>query len=507
MAQLVIRNPLFPFPRPGQEGPSMNSILDREPKLVWKHFDEIRKIPHGSKHEEKIREYIVSFAKKQELEYHVDKAGNVVIRAEATKGMSSKPIVVMQGHMDMVCEKNSDTKHDFTKDPIELQVDGDWLKAKGTTLGADNGVGCAIALAVLEDKTLEHGPLEALFTVDEETGLTGAFALDKSMLHGRLMLNLDSEELGTIYVGCSGGGDSIITLPIKTKSMPSDYETIELKVTGLRGGHSGVDILEQRANAIKVLARVLNAGFKVHKLYISDIKGGNLRNAIPREAFAILGVKTKDKNETIKAFKETAAAILEEFKPVDKDLSLEVKSGKDVTKASKVMGSELTRNIIDMLLAQHHGILSMSLDMPGLVETSCNLAVITIDKEILRIQMSSRSSIKSALQSTRDRIRAVAELAGAKVEEPDSYPGWKPNLKSKLLAITKDAYKEVSGKEPKFKAIHAGLETGIIGERFPGMDMVSIGPEIKYPHSPDEKIQMSTVIELYRVVARVLKKV
>jgi len=484
----------------------MSSILDREPKLVWKHFDEIRKIPRCSKHEERIRDFIVGFAKSHGLEHKVDKCGNVVIKVGATKGMEARPIVVLQGHMDMVCEKNSDKMHDFSKDPIELVMDGDWLKANGTTLGADNGIGVAIGLAMLEDKELQHGPLEALFTVDEETGLTGAFNMEETMLKGRIMLNLDSEELGAIFVGCSGGGDSVITMPIKTKALPKGFDAVELKVSGLRGGHSGVDIHEQRANAIKVLARILNAGLALGKVYISDIKGGNLRNAIPREASAIVAVKSKALEDSVKAFKATAAAILEEYKSVDKDLRLEVRTGKDV-KAKKVLGSELSKSMIDMLVAMPHGVLAMSHDMPGLVETSCNLAVVALDKKILRVQMSSRSSIKSALQSTRDRIHAIATLAGAKVEEPSAYPGWKPNLRSPLLQVTKEAYKEVTGKEPALKAIHAGLETGIVGERFPGMDMVSIGPDIKYPHSPDEKVDMTTVVDLYKVVARILRKV
>jgi len=484
----------------------MSSILDREPKIVWKHFDEIRKIPHCSKHEEGIRKYIVGFAKQHGLEHKVDKAGNVVIKIRATKGMENKPVVVLQGHMDMVCEKNSDKKHDFMKDPIELVIDGNWLKANGTTLGADNGIGVAIGLAMLEDHELQHGPLEALFTVDEETGLTGAFNMDVDMLAGRIMLNLDSEELGSIFVGCSGGGDSIITLPIKTGSVPKGFEAVELKVSGLRGGHSGVDVHEQRANAIKVLARILNAGLAFGKVYISDIKGGNLRNAIPREAFAVVAVSSKALEDSVKAFKATAAAILDEYRSVDKDLRLDVRTGKDV-KAKKVMDFQLSKCIIDMLVAMPHGVLAMSHDMPGLVETSCNLAVVAFDKKVLRVQMSSRSSIKSALQATRDRIHAIATMAGAKVEEPSAYPGWKPNLKSRILQVTKDAYKEVTGKEPSLKAIHAGLETGIVGERFPGMDMVSIGPEIKYPHSPDEKVDMTTVVELYKVVASILRKV
>jgi dipeptidase D len=484
----------------------MSSILDREPKLVWKHFDEIRKIPHCSKHEEGIRKYIVGFAKQHGLEHKVDKCGNVVIKIGATKGNENRPVVVLQGHMDMVCEKNSDKKHDFMKDPIELVMDGDWLKANGTTLGADNGIGVAIGLAMLEDHELQHGPLEALFTVDEETGLTGAFNMDVNMLTGRIMLNLDSEELGSIFVGCSGGGDSVITLPIKTVSLPKGFEAVELKVGGLRGGHSGVDVHEQRANAIKVLGRVLNAGLALGKVYIADIKGGNLRNAIPREAFAVVAVSSKAREDVVKAFKATAAAMLEEYRSVDKDLCLEVRTGKEV-KAKKVMGFQLSKCIIDMLVAMPHGVLAMSHDMPGLVETSCNLAVVALDKKVLRVQMSSRSSIKSALQATRDRIHAIATMAGAKVEEPSAYPGWKPNLKSRILQVTKDAYKEVTGKEPSLKAIHAGLETGIVGERFPGMDMVSIGPEIKYPHSPDEKVDMTTVVELYKVVASILRKV
>ena len=483
----------------------MVTILDKEPKLVWKHFDEIRKIPRCSKHEEKIRKYLVDFAKAKKLDFSEDKCGNVVIRGPATKGMEKKPVVVLQGHMDMVCEKNSDKKHDFAKDPLELVIDGDWLKANGTTLGADNGVGCAMALAALEDSELKHGPLEALFTVDEETGLTGAFNMAPELVKGRMMVNLDSEEMGSVFIGCSGGGDSTLTMGLSPKPLPKDYEPVALKVSGLKGGHSGVDIHEQRANAIRVLSRVLNAGWAAGEFMLADIKGGNLRNAIPRESFAVVGIKSDKKKETIEKFKAMAAAILEEVRAIDPGLALDVKDSD--AKEGNALSTEETRKLLDLVLGLPHGVQAMSLDMAGLVETSCTLAVIGIDGKTLKIQTSSRSSIKSALAATRERIKAIATLAGAKVEESAGYPGWKPNLKSKLLALTKDACKDVTGKEPALKAIHAGLETGIVGERFPGMDMVSIGPDLKNPHSPDERVGIASVKELYKILGALLKKV
>jgi dipeptidase D len=483
----------------------MSFILDLEPKLVWKHFDAIRQIPRCSKHEDKIRKYIVDFAESQKLEHQVDESGNVVIRKPGTKGMEARPVVVLQGHMDMVCEKNTDKKHDFSKDPIELVKDGEWLTADGTTLGADNGIGVAMGLALAEDDTIKHGPLEVLCTVDEETGLTGAFALADDMVKGRIMLNLDSEEMGEVFVGCAGGGDTVITMKVKRKKRPRGYEFIDVKVGGLRGGHSGVDIHEQRGNAIKVLGRALSETRAQHKFYISDISGGNLRNAIPREAFATLAVKTKDKLAVVEALKASVAAMCEEIKAIDKDLSIEVDEVKKRSK--KVLTTSNTRKVIDLLVALPHGVQAMSFDMPGLVETSCNLAVVALDRKGLRIQMSSRSSIKSALEATRAWIGTVASMVGASAEHPAAYPGWKPNLDSNILKVAQKVFKEVTGKDPALKAIHAGLETGIIGEKFPGMDMISIGPDIKYPHSPEEKVHMGTVSELYKVVLKILENV
>ena len=479
----------------------MTSILDLEPKIVWKHFDEIRKIPRCSKHEEKIREYIVNFAKQHGLEYQVDKAGNVVVRKPASSGMENKPMVVLQAHMDMVCEKNKDVDHDFSKDPIKVKIEGEWVTAEGTTLGADDGIGVATALAILEDKNLKHPPIEALFTVDEETGLTGAFALEKDFLKGRTMINLDSEEFGIIYVGCAGGGDSTIKLAVKKEKVPDGMKVMHVFVKGLKGGHSGCDIHEQRGNAIKILARILWKVKKEMEMRIIDISGGDKHNAIPREAEATVAVKDAERFKEI--VNNEAKDILEEIKPVDPDMKVEISEAK----GEEGLDKESSYKVIDLLYALPHGVLAMSYDIPDLVETSTNLAKVRLEGDKVTVVMSSRSSTKTELQATRDRIRAIAELAGAEVEEGSTYPGWKPNLDSKILKIAKEVFKETFGKEPEIKAIHAGLETGVIGEKFPGMDMISIGPDVRNPHTPDEKVHIGSVEKFYRYVAKILEKV
>ena len=479
----------------------MTSILDLEPKIVWKHFDEIRKIPRCSKHEEKIREYIVNFAKQHGLEYQVDKAGNVVVRKPASSGMENKPMVVLQAHMDMVCEKNKDVDHDFSKDPIKVKIEGEWVTAEGTTLGADDGIGVATALAILEDKNLKHPPIEALFTVDEETGLTGAFALEKDFLKGRTMINLDSEEFGIIYVGCAGGGDSTIKLAVKKEKVPDGMKVMHVFVKGLKGGHSGCDIHEQRGNAIKILARILWKVKKEMEIRIIDISGGDKHNAIPREAEATVAVENAERFKEI--VNSEAKDILEEIKPVDPDMKVEISEAK----GEEGLDKKSSYKVIDLLYALPHGVLAMSYDIPDLVETSTNLAKVRLEGDKVTVVMSSRSSTKTELQATRDRIRAIAELAGAEVEEGSTYPGWKPNLDSKILKIAKEVFKEMFGKEPEIKAIHAGLETGVIGEKFPGMDMISIGPDVRNPHTPDEKVHIGSVEKFYRYVAKILEKV
>ena len=482
----------------------MSVIEGLEPGIVWKHFDEIRKIPRCSKHEEKIREYIVNFAKKLNLEYKVDKAGNVVIRKAASPGMENKPIVVLQGHMDMVCEKNANVEHDFSKDPIKLVKKDDVLTADGTTLGADNGIGLAIMLAILEDKNLKHGPIEALFTVDEETGLTGAFAIQPDFLKGRIMLNLDSEDFGVITIGSAGGGGSKIELPLERQKSGKESKSFTIKVTGLRGGHSGVDIHEQRGNAIKILARLLWKAMQSYNVFVSDIRGGDKHNAIPREAIALVSLDEKNASDFISSLENEAKDIANEIKSIDPNFTLKIEEAKDI---EDVLDKDSTSKLINLLYSLPHGVDKMSYDVPGLVETSTNLAKISMEKNKAVIEMSSRSATKSELEDMRSRIKAIANLAGGKTTEDEPYPGWKPNLDSKILALAKKVFKEMYGDEPKVEAIHAGLECGIIGEKFPGMDMISIGPTIKYPHSPDEQVEISTVDKFYKYVLKILENI
>jgi dipeptidase D len=482
----------------------MSAVENLKPKIVWKHFDQITKIPRCSKHEEKIREYILGFAKKSNLKTKTDKSGNVVIIKPASKGMEKKPTVILQGHMDMVCEKNSDVAHDFSKDPIKLKLKGDILTADGTTLGADNGIGLAISLAILEDNTLKHGPIEALFTIDEETGLTGAFAMESNMLTGNILLNLDSEDFGVLTVGCAGGGDTKIQLPIKTQSINGNMESLTVKISGLRGGHSGVDIHEQRGNAIKLLSRMLWETGEDFKFYLTEIKGGDKHNAIPREAYAKISIEKSDKNKFISTLKGEEKNIFEEIKPIDPKFRLEVEN---IGKLSTTLTKDSQGKLLNLLHGLPHGIDKMSYDIPDLVETSTNLATVSINKNEAVIDLSTRSSIKTALQDLRDRIHAVAELSGAKVTEEKPYPGWKPNLNSNILKLSKKIFKDMYNEEPKVEAIHAGLECGIIGEKFPGMDMISIGPTVKYPHSPEEQLHVSTVDKFYKYVLKILENV
>jgi dipeptidase D len=482
----------------------MSSIENLEPKIVWKHFDEIRKIPRCSKHEEKIREYIVNFAKKQGLKTRVDPIGNVVIVKPATAGMQNNPTVILQGHMDMVCEKNSDVKFDFSKDPIQLKINGDLLTASGTTLGADNGIGLAISLAILEDKKLRHGPIESLYTVDEETGLTGAFAMKSDMVTGKIMLNLDSEDFGVITVGCAGGGDSTIELPVKMQAAQTGGEYLVVKVSGLRGGHSGVDIHEQRGNAIKILTRLLWKASQKFELALFDIKGGDKHNAIPREAYAKLTVDKKNKNAFVIDIKAEEKNIYEEIKPIDPNFKVDVGSCEPSTVA---LDKPSQTKLLNLLHGLPHGVHQMNYDIKTLVNTSTNLATVSVKENTITIGMSSRSPMKSALQDMRDRIKAIASLSGAKVSEGTPYPGWKPDLQSKILALSKKTFKDMFKAEPKIEAIHAGLECGIIGEKFPGMDMISIGPTLKNPHSPEEQLHISTVDKFYKYLLKILESV
>jgi dipeptidase D len=479
-------------------------ITNLDPKPLWKHFDEICKIPHESGNEAGLREYVLNFARDKGFEAKADEAGNVVVHVPGSSGHENAPAVILQGHMDMVCEKNSNVEFDFAKDAIQLVMDGDWLTAQGTTLGSDNGIGLAAALAAAEDDTVIHGPLELLFTVDEEVGLTGAGMLSPGFVTAKRLLNLDSEELGAVYIGCAGGGDSTIKLPVACVETPGGLACMRLKVSGLRGGHSGIDIHEQRGNALKILARILWKAPYATPLFLASFDGGNKRNAIPREAAAVL-IAPPDSMDTIRQLLESEAAQIKlELGGREPELTVELMPEETLPK--QVMDEISQKTLLDMLLAIPHGVETMSYDIPGLVETSNNLATVSTEAPTVTVGTSSRSSSSHALQTVRDRIRAVAELAGAAVEENEPYPGWKPNLDSELIAVAKNVGKRIFGEEPELKAIHAGLECGIIGEKYPGMDMISFGPHIEHPHSPEERINVPSVDKFWQFLRAMLEE-
>lgn len=482
----------------------MSFVAELEPRAVWKHFDEVLKIPRGSGNEQGMRAYVIGIAEEYGMQYRQDQTGNVVVMKPGAAGRASKPVVVLQSHLDMVNEKNSDVTHDFDKDPIMPRLDGEYLKATGTTLGSDNGIGVAAALALLETTDVQHGPLELLFTVDEETGLTGASNLANDLLAGRTLINLDTEEEGSLYVGCAGGAGTEIFLPLKENDAPEAHTALQIKLTGLRGGHSGVDIHLQRGNANKLLARALYrvAQATSIKFRLASFGGGNKHNAIPREAFAVVLVPRRDAKKFQQALEQQAAALQAEYATSDPNLALSLEK----TKSKTAWSNKTTAAVLGLVHALPHGVLMMSNDIPGLVETSTNLAIVEVKKKKLRIHCSTRSSVNTALQGARDQIRAIAEALGAKTEEEAGYPGWKPNLQSHVLQIAQQVHRELFGVEPGIKAIHAGLECGIIGEKYSGMDMVSLGPQIEFPHSPDERVKISSVSNFYKLLTGTLEK-
>jgi aminoacyl-histidine dipeptidase len=483
----------------------MGSVLGHlKPELVWNQFEEICKYPRPSKKEEKIAAYIESFGKKQNLETLRDDFGNVIIRKPATPGKENLKTVVLQGHIDMVAEKNRDVVHDFDNDPIQPYIDGEWVRAKGTTLGADNGIGVAAALAVLEDKSFEHGPIECLFTLDEETGLTGASSLKPGLLKAEILLNLDSEEEGTLYIGCSGGKNTAANFTYSKEAVPADSAAFEIKVAGLLGGHSGLEIQQGRGNAIKIISRLLWNARKTYQLKIATIEGGNKHNAIPREAFAVVTVPKQLQKEFLQYVEDYNKVVKEEFATVEKDLKVSAESHE--TPAS-VIDAGTTKKLLCTLYALPHGVLKMSADIPELVETSTNLATIVTNEKTIEIVTSQRSSVGSENQDAVDMVSSVFYLADAEVSTGDGYPGWKPNVHSEILGIVKTTYNKLFGKEPEVKAIHAGLECGIISEKYPEMDMISFGPTMFGVHSPDERLKIDTVPNFYKLLCNILSNI
>ena len=481
-----------------------NSILENlEPKSLFKFFGEILSIPRPSKHEEKMTEYLVNWAKERNLEYVSDEIGNVIIRKGATKGKENSPWVCLQSHIDMVCEKNSDKDFDFEKDAIVPKIEGEWLKADGTTLGADDGIGVATALAILDANDIEHGPIECLFTVDEETGLSGAEALSADVLKSRILLNLDSEDEGEIFIGCAGGIDTVAKLPYDKEETP-EAPAFKIMVKGLKGGHSGDDINKGLACANKILNRILWSLDKEMDLRLSCFEGGNLRNAIAREANATFVVAQADVELMKEIVEKFAVDLKYEFRTTEPDMQITLT---ETEKPAFVIDMLSQDNLLNVLYACPHGVLAMSREIPGFVETSTNLASVKMKEDHFFITTSQRSSVESAKYAAAYRVESCFLLAGADVEHGDGYPGWAPNPESKILKIAVDAYKKLFNKEPIVRAIHAGLECGLIGEKYPGMDMISYGPTLRGVHSPDERLEIKTVELYWKHTLEILKNI
>ncbi len=481
----------------------MGNILGNlKPELVWNHFEEICKYPRPSRKEEKIAQYVVSVGKRNNLETLRDEFGNVLIRKPATPGKENLTPVVLQGHLDMVAENNNDVKHDWDKDPISPFVDGDWVKAKGTTLGSDNGIGIATALAVLEAKEVEHGPLELLFTLDEETGLFGAQALKPGFLKSSILINLDSEEDGALYIGCAGGQNTFVKFKFNQNDAPANTTAIELKVLGLKGGHSGLDIITGRGNAIKLMVRLLHELNYKFGIRLVSLNGGSKHNAIPRECNSVIRVPNKVSAEVLMYIENYNKIVQAELATVEPNLKV---TGAETKSRSKVIDKATASNLINSLYAVPNGVIKMSADIEELVETSTNLAVVVTKGKTIEVTLSQRSSVESEKHDISNTIAALFKLAKAEVKQGDGYPGWKPNINSPVLGVVKNIYNNLYNSFPEVKAIHAGLECGIINERYPDMDMISFGPTIIGAHSPDEKVQISTVQKFWDLLINVLK--
>jgi dipeptidase D len=478
-----------------------SALAGLEPKEVWKHFDALAAIPRASTKEAAAREYVVAQAKRLGLEISHDKVGNTIVRKPARQGREAAPMALLQGHLDMVCEKNEGTAHHFDTDPIKIVRDGDWLKAAGTTLGADNGVGVASALAVMESNDIAHGPLEFLFTIDEESGLTGAAEFPGGILKSKYFLNLDNEETGTICIGCAGGIKT--TGRRKVRYLPSTAKAASrIKVSGLKGGHSGVDIHQGRGNALRILGGVLDKVLSHHPVEISEINGGSAQNAIPREASAVMLLDPTKEKELQELVAEAEAEYRADLGSFDTGLKISVEK---VTRPEKVLDPSDARRVVDLLLSAPHGVIAMSPDVPGLTQNSTNLAIVATNADTVEIVTSQRSAIESSKWSLARMVATVFRLAGFEVEHSGSYPGWKPEPSSTIVQALQAVHQEMFSRPAKLIAMHAGLECGVIGEKYPGMQMASFGPTIVDPHSPNERVQISTVASFWNYLKAVLE--
>lgn len=479
-------------------------ISELKPTLIWKYFDEILQVPRPSKKEGKIISYIENFAQQKGLNYKKDQAGNILITKKASAGQENKMTTILQSHLDMVCEKDSSSQHNFETDPIEAFIDKGWIKSKGTTLGADNGIGIAAQLAILDDNSLIHGPIECLFTVDEETGLTGAFRLENDFISGKYLINLDSEDEGELFIGCAGGMDTTIHIPYGKSKSDIGCIAFKIKISGLTGGHSGDDIHKGYGNSNKILSRCLWNAEQICQIQLFDFQGGNLKNAIPREANASLILKA-DNEKIFKEFIQNFTSIIKtELQFSDPNFELIIES---VQVPDFVMNKDDQKNLINRLHSCANGVIRMSDNMPGLVETSTNLASVKMDEQHIHIVTSQRSSLNSAKRNISDMIRAQFSLQGAEIIQTDNYPGWAPNTDSEILKITKKSYIELFNIEPVVRAIHAGLECGLFLQKYPHLDMISFGPTIKGAHSPNERMDIDTVEKFWKLLLKVLKEI
>lgn len=477
---------------------SQDPFAGLQPAALWKHFAAFTKIARPSGQEQKMAEYVRGWAAEHGFKVATDAVGNMCVHVPGSPGRENAPAVIIQGHLDMVCERNADSPYDPEKGSIHVVRDGDWIRSEGTTLGADNGIGVAAGMAAAEDRSLAHGPLDLLMTIDEETGMTGAQGLDPAILRGRTMLNLDSEDDNVLFVGCAGGGDLKVTFEAARAAAPAGFSALLVSVKGLQGGHSGIDIHRNRMNAIHALVRLVQEGAKGEPVLLASIAGGSKRNAIPREASATIFVRDADSfRRNVDAEK---AALLYQYKGLDDGLHV----GIEAASASDAWSEADSRRLLDLLRAIPSGVTAMSMDIEGLVETSTNLGVIKTTGRTVEVFLLSRSSVGPALADLLEAQKSLCRLAGVKCEYLGGYPGWKPDMQSKSLAVTKAAYARLFGSEPGITAIHAGLECGLIGERAPGMDMVSFGPLLVGVHAPGERVSIASVEKFWKLLGAVL---
>ncbi len=481
----------------------MNTVRNLEPKLIWNHFEALNKIPRPSKKEEQVIEFMRQFGESLGLDTTVDRVGNVIIKKPATEGLTDRKTVILQSHLDMVHQKNADTIFDFNKEGIKSYVEGDWVRAEGTTLGADNGLGVATIMTLLSSDNIPHPPLEGLFTIDEETGMTGAKGLDPTLLEGSILLNLDSEDDDELTIGCAGGVNTSVTRKYITCDQDDGSVCYEISIKGLKGGHSGVDIHLGRANSNKLLVRILYSLRNID-MKIGEFNGGSLRNAIPREATCIINIQKNDLPKIENRVNELFEEIKSEYNSLEPGLNITISP---IEFAGQVMDEIDQRLIIQSLYAMPNGVFRMSPDIEGLVETSSNLAKVEIAKGQFSLTSLQRSSLESGKVDITNAIRSTFELIGAEVSHDSDYPGWAPNPESPILKVVEDTYTELFGEKPKVAAIHAGVECGIIGERYPGLDMVSMGPTIQHPHSPDEQVSISSVNKFWKLLQTVLLRI